>query len=101
MTIVEAPAPEALDSLEVPDAIFIGGGATTPRVIETAQLKLRSQGRLVINGVTLETEAVLIGAHARHGGKLIRIEVQRADPVGGFMTWHPAKPITQWTWEKR
>jgi precorrin-6Y C5,15-methyltransferase (decarboxylating) len=100
LAVVEGDAPEVLSALEPPDAIFIGGGTTTAGVIETAQLKLRARGRLVINGVTLETEAVLIGAHARHGGKLIRIEVQRADPVGGFMTWHPAKPITQWTWDK-
>jgi precorrin-6Y C5,15-methyltransferase (decarboxylating) len=101
LQIVQGAAPEALAKLDPPDAVFIGGGGTTAGVIEAAQLELRTGGRLVINAVTLETEAVLIGAHARQGGHLIRIEVQRADPVGGFMTWRPAKPITQWTWVKR
>ncbi len=40
-------------------------------------------GRLVANAVTLETEAVLLDLHARHGGELTRLAVSRAEPVGG------------------
>ena len=42
-----------------PDAIFIGGGGGDPGVLEAAIAALRSGGRLVVNAVTLETEALL------------------------------------------
>jgi precorrin-6Y C5,15-methyltransferase (decarboxylating) len=104
LQVLEAGAPEALSGLEPPDAVFIGGGATTPGVIETAQAALRTQGRLVINAVTLETEAVLLNAHAHHGGSLLRMQIHRASPVGSeearLLSWRPAMPITQWTWVK-
>jgi precorrin-6Y C5,15-methyltransferase (decarboxylating) len=103
LQVIEGSAPEALATLRAPDAVFIGGGTTVPGVIETVQLKLRSGGRLVINAVTLATEAVLLRAQSQHGGSLVRIDIQRATPIGreaNFMSWHPARPITQWTWVK-
>src|SRR5882762_452586 len=59
LQVLEAEAPEAFDGLQPPDAVFIGGGAATPGMIERAQAALRTNGRLVINAVTLDTEAVL------------------------------------------
>jgi len=105
LQVLEADAPQALQGLQPPDAVFIGGGTTTPGMIETAQAALRIHGRLVINAVTLDTEAVLLSTHARHGGNLLRVEIQRAGPIGGeaarSLGWRPAMPITQWTWVKR
>lgn len=109
LQVLEAEASEALQGLQpLPDAIFIGGGisraATAQGTIETAQAALKSRGRLVINSVTLETEAVLLRMHAEHGGNLLRLEIQRARPVGGEHTglsgWRAAMPVTQWTWVK-
>jgi precorrin-6Y C5,15-methyltransferase (decarboxylating) len=104
LQVLEADAPQALDGLQPPDAVFIGGGAATPGMIEIVQAALRTHGRLVINAVTLDTEAVLLSTHTQHGGNLIRVEVQRASPIGGdaarSLSWRPAMPITQWTWVK-
>ena len=61
---------------------------------------LRSGGRLVANAVTLEMEAVLLAAQARHGGTLTRIDVARAAPVGTMSGWRTAMPVTQWAWVK-
>ena len=61
---------------------------------------LRSGGRLVVNAVTLETEALLMARHAALGGELVRIALSRADPVGGMTGWRPAMPVTQWAWTK-
>jgi precorrin-6Y C5,15-methyltransferase (decarboxylating) len=73
-------------------------------MIETAQAALRTHGRLVINAVTLETEALVLSRHAQHGGALLRMEIHRASPIGGeaarSLCWRPAMPITQWTWVK-
>jgi precorrin-6Y C5,15-methyltransferase (decarboxylating) len=54
----------------------------------------------VANAVTTEMEAMLIGAHAQHGGSLIRIDIARAAPVGAMTGWRPAMPVTQWSWVK-
>ena len=115
LQVLETTAPEALETLEPPNAIFIGGGATGPGLIETAQTALRAHGRLVINAVTLETEALLLTAHAQFGGTLTRMQIHHACPIGHagttgdashggadprFSSWRPSNPITQWTWIK-
>jgi precorrin-6Y C5,15-methyltransferase (decarboxylating) len=57
---------------------------------------LRPGGRLVANTVTLESEAVLLAKHAELGGELVRISVERAEPVGPYHGWRPLMPVAQW-----
>ena len=90
-------APVGLEGLPPPDAIFLGGGLTAPGTLEAALAALRPGGRLVANAVTLESEAILLAAHARHGGELVRIAVSRAGAVGGMTGWRPLMPVTQWS----
>ncbi len=99
LEVVEGMAPQALVGLSRPDAVFVGGGASDG-VLDTAAAALRSGGRLVVNAVTLETEALLMARHAALGGEFIRIAVSRADPVGEKTGWRPAMPVTQWVWTK-
>ncbi|MCW2759581.1 MAG: cbiT [Nocardioidaceae bacterium] len=96
LTVVTGAAPEALEGLEAPDAIFVGGGATRPRVMHTCLAALRPGGRLVVHGVTLETESLLAKLHEHHGGELTRISVETAAPIGTFTGWTPARAVTQW-----
>jgi precorrin-6Y C5,15-methyltransferase (decarboxylating) len=98
LQIAEGRAPDALAGLPPPHAIFIGGGAKFS--LDTALAALRSGGRLVINAVTLQTEALLMARHAALGGALVRIALSRAENVGGETAWRPAMPITQWAWTK-
>lgn len=100
LAVVEGAAPDVLDGLAAPDAIFIGGGGSHPGVIERAMEALSPRGRLVANAVTLEMEAVLLDRHARLGGELIRLAVTRAGPVGSMNGWRPAMPVMQWRWSK-
>ncbi|GAA3164861.1 bifunctional cobalt-precorrin-7 (C(5))-methyltransferase/cobalt-precorrin-6B (C(15))-methyltransferase [Blastococcus jejuensis] len=97
LQVVEGRAPEALAGLPGPDAVFVGGGATTPELLDACWAALRPGGRLVANAVTVESEAVLAGWFARVGGELVRIAVQRAEPVGRFTGWKPAMPVTIWS----
>ena len=97
--IRDARAPDALADLPTPDAVFIGGGLA-PDTIETAISALKPGGRLVAHAVTLESEAILLAAHGRHGGDLVRLSVDRATPVGPYHGWRPAMPVTQWAWRK-
>lgn len=100
LRVVEGRAPTALAGLPTPDAIFIGGGVSDPAILAAALDALRPGGRLVANAVTLEGEAALLGAFARHGGALRRLSLARADPVGGMHGWRSAMPVTQWIWTK-
>ena len=85
-----------MTDLPAPDAIFIGGGASAPGVIERALAALPPGGRLVVNAVTLETQAACVGWRARLGGELVQIAVAHAEPVGRFTGWRAAMPIVQW-----
>ena len=99
--VVEGKAPDALNGLPAPDAVFIGGGGSESGVLDAAIGSLKPGGRLVANAVTLEMEAVLLGIHARLGGNLIRMEVSRVAQIGAMHGWKPAMPVTQWTWMKQ
>jgi precorrin-6Y C5,15-methyltransferase (decarboxylating) len=101
LEVMEGVAPAALENLAPPDAVFIGGGASTPGVIEAATEALRSGGRLVVNAVTLDTEVMLIGRHKKLGGELTRVAIARAARLGEKTGWRPAMPVTQWLWTKQ
>jgi precorrin-6Y C5,15-methyltransferase (decarboxylating) len=98
--IVQGAAPDALAGLPVPDAIFVGGGASDAGVLDAVEAALRDGGRLVVNAATLQTEALLLARYSALGGELIRIAIARAEPVGGMTAFRPALPVTQWRWVK-
>src|SRR5579885_1349072 len=77
-----------------------GGGASEAGVLDAATRALRSGGRLVVNAVTLESEALLIARRAALGGELLRIAISHAEPLGQKTGWRPALPVTQWLWVK-
>lgn len=94
LQLVRGRAPDALEGLELPDAIFIGGGVTRAGVLDSCWQQLRSGGRLVANAVTLQSEAMLVNWREQHGGDLTRIHLAHAKPLGEFDTWRQALPIT-------
>jgi precorrin-6Y C5,15-methyltransferase (decarboxylating) len=100
LEVKEGAAPDALAGLPTPDAVFVGGGASTSGVLDAAVTALRPGGRLVVNAVTLRTEAELIARYERHGGTLGRIAISRAEAIGDKIGWRPAMPVTQWVWVK-
>jgi precorrin-6Y C5,15-methyltransferase (decarboxylating) len=94
LQLIRGKAPQALQGLERPDAIFIGGGVTREGVLETCWEQLKPGGRLVANAVTLQSEVTLMSWRERFGGELTRIHVAQAQPLGEFDTWRQALPIT-------
>jgi precorrin-6Y C5,15-methyltransferase (decarboxylating) len=95
LTVVEGAAPAALAGLDAPDAVFIGGGASTSGVFEACWQALQAGGRLVANAVTVEGEQALFAWHKEVGGELTRISISQATPVGRYQGWRPMMPITQ------
>lgn len=94
LQLIRGRAPAALQGLEAPDAIFIGGGVTREGVFEACWAALKPGGRLVANAVTLQSEATLMHWRARYGGELTRLHIAQAQPLGEFDTWRQALPIT-------
>ena len=94
-----ADLPAGLADLPPPDAVFIGGGAT--EALLGALWPLLPAGcRLLANGVTLETEALLAHWQAARGGELLRIDIAQAEPLGRMRGWRAARPIVQWSVER-
>jgi precorrin-6Y C5,15-methyltransferase (decarboxylating) len=96
LQVIEGSAPDMLDALARPDAIFIGGGLMRDKMFETCWQALGQGGVLVANVVTLESEARLIALQREYGGKLRRISVEHAEPIGNFSSWQQARPVVQW-----
>lgn len=89
-------APAILADHPTPDAVFVGGGGDSALYAALLPL-LRAGSRLVANAVTLETEALLVGLCATHGGSLTKIDVATATPLGRMSGWSAARPVVQWS----
>ena len=68
LQLIRGKAPQALENLERPDAVFIGGGVTREGVLDACWAQLKPGGRLVANAVTLQSEMTLMDWRERHGG---------------------------------
>ncbi|OPY98322.1 precorrin-6Y methyltransferase [Bradyrhizobium sacchari] len=96
ITVVTGKAPEALTAVDVPDAVFIGGGLDSA-MFDPIWSRLAPGARLVAHSVTLETEALLGELHQLHGGELMRAEIAHAAPLGRYRSWEAARPVVQWS----
>lgn len=96
MTAVLGKAPAVLEGHPLPDCVFIGGGGSQALLDHLWEI-LPEGTRLVANGVTLETETLLMQAHATHGGHLLKAEIAEAGPLGSMRDWRRARPVIQWS----
>jgi precorrin-6Y C5,15-methyltransferase (decarboxylating) len=96
ISIVTGCAPAALESLEMPEAVFFGGGLDAT-LFPAVWSRLAESTRIVAHAVTLETEALLSDLHDAHGGELMRIELSHATPLGRYRSWQAVRPVVQWS----
>ena len=96
---IEGDNRAVLGELPPPDAVFIGGGLSR-ELVEDVLARLKQGARLVANAVTLESEGLLIALHQQYGGRLVRIAISHAEPIGAYHGWRSAMPVTQWQWIK-
>lgn len=100
LRVVVGEAPAALDGLEPPDAVFVGGGVSRAGLLDAcvAALRARRNGRarIVAHAVTVEGERALIDAADRYGGELLRIALSDLEPLGTLHGWRPRRPVVQW-----
>lgn len=94
--VVEGAAPAALDGLEAPDAVFVGGsGGSLDAIVATALARLRPGGRIAIAAVTLDTleEARRALAAAGAEAEVIQVSVSRGAPLAGRLRLDPLTPV--------
>ncbi len=96
MEVRQGDAAVSIPDAPLPDAVFIGGGGSQ-ELLDQLYAVLPAGTRLVANGVTLETEALLALAQKERGGALLRIELAQAAPLGGMRGWQPSRPVVQWS----
>ncbi|UWR77168.1 precorrin-6y C5,15-methyltransferase (decarboxylating) subunit CbiE [Phaeobacter inhibens] len=96
MRAVPGKAPDVLQGHPLPDCVFIGGGGSQALLDYLWEI-LPDGTRLVANGVTLETETLLMQAHAARGGHLLKAEIAEAGPLGSMRDWQRARPVIQWS----
>jgi precorrin-6Y C5,15-methyltransferase (decarboxylating) len=95
LTLIQGDAPDVLESLPTPDAVFIGGsGGALESVIETA-LRKNASARLCVSAVTLETLSAAVTAFAVRGldAEACQIAVSRTRPVGKLHLLAAQNPV--------
>ena len=95
LTVVEGRAPEALNDLPAPDAVFLGGtkGALAP--IVDAALAKNPKARLCISAIALETLSAAIRTLKERGieAEITQLAVSRTRPAGSLHLLTANNPI--------
>lgn len=88
--------------LPTPQAVFVGGGFEAD-LFNWLHAHLPPDCRLVVNAVTLQTQALLQQLHTAHGGQLLKLDWAQAQPLGPaarFHGWQAARTLLQWSWQR-
>lgn len=83
-TLIEGKAPSSLESWPDPDAVFIGGsGGELATLIRLVLKRLKPNGRLVMNVVTLEnlTTATAVLAACQAQWEVVQLQTSRSQPL--------------------
>ncbi|GAC1500157.1 MAG: hypothetical protein NVS2B12_07180 [Ktedonobacteraceae bacterium] len=96
ITIVAGRAPQALRELPAPDAVFVGGsGGALLSILETAMLRLRPGGTLVINLASFEhlAEAANYLRQARWSIECTLVNIARAQNILDVTRFAALNPV--------
>ncbi len=96
VTVLHARAPERLDELPDPDAVFVGGsGGGLREILSIAAPRLRPGGRIVVNAITLETlhETVTTFRKLRLEHEAILVSIARSKPLLDRMSFEALNPV--------
>ncbi len=99
LQVVHGDSLALLEALKpTPQAVFVGGGFDRALFAALCARLSQTAWRLVVNAVTLETQALLMELHREHGGQLQQLQWSEAQPLGGMHAWSAARPVVQWIW---
>ena len=95
LTLIAGKAPEALQNLPAPDAVFIGGSKGSLAAIVDAALDKNPDARICVSAIALETLSAAVAALTAKGRtvQVSQIAVSRAKAVGGLHLMMAQNPI--------
>lgn len=95
-TAIHAKAPDGLDKLPDPDAVFIGGsGGELRELIHICCTRLKEGGRIVINAATIETLSASQQALVQEGFtvRISLVQISRSKPILDMTRFEGLNPI--------
>ena len=94
--LVEGDAPEVLEDLPDPDRVFIGGsGGMLEEVIETVDRRLKPDGLVVLNAVTLGTLTKAVEFLEDHGYavEVTCVNISKTKPLSEYKLLEAQNPV--------
>ncbi len=87
-------APDALEALPDPDAVFLGGGGPAQEaIVDAVTRRLRPGGRFAATLVTIERVAPLMRQLAAWSPQLRQVSIMHGVPIGDGTRLSPANPV--------
>ena len=95
LTLIEGKAPDALDALPAPDAVFIGGTKGNMDAVIDAVLHKNPVARLCITAIALETLSAAVAVLTAHGlsAEVTQIAVSRTKTAGSLHLLMANNPV--------
>ncbi|MGE3913352.1 MAG: precorrin-6y C5,15-methyltransferase (decarboxylating) subunit CbiE [Chloroflexota bacterium] len=94
---VKGEAPDVLADLPDPDAVFVGGsGGKLADILTTTSSRLRPDGRIVCNLVTIENLAEALNWAAVRGiqAEVVQVSIARGTDIMGMTRLQAENPVT-------
>ena len=103
LILIEGRAPQALEALPAPDAVFIGGTKGGMAAVVDAVLAKNPHARICISAIALETLSAAIAALTAQGlsAEVTQIAVSRTRPAGRLHLLTANNPIFLITGERK
>jgi precorrin-6Y C5,15-methyltransferase (decarboxylating) len=95
-TLVHGKAPERLDEFPDPDAVFIGGTSSElESIVQVCCARLKKNGRIVINAITIETLSKAVEILEKNGFRthIVLAQISRSKPILQLTRFAALNPI--------
>ena len=103
ITVTEGSAPEALKALPAPTHVFIGGSGGSLLAILELLLEKSPEARIVINTVTLESQAEVFACAEEFGFdefEAVSVNVSRSKKAGAYHMMTAQNPVTVFSMQR-
>jgi precorrin-6Y C5,15-methyltransferase (decarboxylating) len=104
VTVLQAKAPQGLETFDDPDAVFVGGsGSEMASILRVAASRLRPQGSIVVNAATIENLGQAVAALKELGWEVdvTLVEIARSQPILDLTRFEALNPVFVITGRKR
>ena len=102
--VIEGRAPQALEGLANPDAIFIGGSKGGMRdILEFCLRKLNNGGKIIVNAITMENiqEAYNFSKEKKLETEISQVNISRGVPLAHYHRYEALNPIHIFSMNKK